>query len=144
MTGHKPDSHKKRTPTRHKYNTTTPLDKKRRISTSPDGLVRQVVTQTQDGPTSPHSSISNSISTRSSISARSLTAVVNCLFTLPPRTQGSPIADNVAIAEMASGGPLRHLSFGNANILQKHKKKEKRLAAFKLDGISVYPWLWMM
>ncbi len=34
MTGHKPNSHKKRAPTRHKYKQTLHLEKKRRVANS--------------------------------------------------------------------------------------------------------------
>ena len=125
MTGHKPNSHKKRAPTRHKYKQTLPSEKKRRVSNSSDPLVGQVVTQTQPDSFSPPSSISASVSTRSTVSVPSLTAVVNRLFTSPTRTVGSPLADDAAIAEMASSGPLRSLNFGKSELLQKHKKKEK-------------------
>jgi hypothetical protein len=140
MTGNKPNSHKKRAATRHNYKHTLPSEKKRKVTNSTDPLVGQVVTQTQ---CSPPSSVSASLSTRSSsVSVPSLTAVVSRLFaTSPTRTVGSPLADDAAIAEMASGGPLRSLNFGKSELLHKHKKKEKRFVPFKLDGISVYPWL---
>jgi hypothetical protein len=142
MTGIKPDSHKKRPPTRHTYNEDTPSAKKRRVRTAPD-VVGVLVTQTQSPSqtlaiTPPNTSISNG---SSDDNVAGLGDIVNRLFVSPPRTTGSPIADAAAVAEMVSGGPIRSLNFGKPALLQKQKKKLAKQVPFKLDSNSVFPFL---
>jgi hypothetical protein len=71
-----------------------------------------------------------------------LEAIVNHLFISPSRPKGSPLADDAAVAGMASGGLLQSLNFGKSELLQKQKKKTTKFVPFKLDNSLVYPVLW--
>ena len=136
--GHKPDSHKKRLPTRHTYNKPPPSAKKHRVSSSPDVVVAAVVSQSQTQllPASPPTTtISNGLS---DASVAGLEDIVNRLFVSPSRPPASPLADDAAIAEMTSGGPIHSLNFGN---LQQQKNKLAKKTPFKLDFNSVYHFL---
>jgi hypothetical protein len=142
MTGHIPDSHKKRTPTRHIYNNTTPSSKKHRLSSSVDDIVGAPVTQSQSHNNSPKNSQNTTVSNGSSdASVTGLETVVNRLSVSPSQPIGLPLADDAAVAEMATGGPLRSLNFGKTNLLQKQKRNTKKFVPFKLDNNSVYPFL---
>jgi hypothetical protein len=70
-----------------------------------------------------------------------LETIVNHLFVSPLCPTGSPLAGNVAVAEMALGDSMQSLNFGKAHLLQKQKKKLAKQVPFKLDSNSVYPFL---
>jgi hypothetical protein len=100
------------------------------------------VTQSQSHYNSPKNSQNTTVSNGSSnASVAGLEVVVNHLFVSPSCPIGSPLADDAAVAEIALGGPLRSLNFGNANLLQKRKQHTKKFVPFKLDDNSVYPFL---
>jgi hypothetical protein len=89
MTGHKPNSHKKRKPTRLQVSAEKRIQKKARDEVTPEVVTAPpVVTQTQDSAVIPDSP------TNPIITARNAPV---------PVSNGSPTADNIAIAEMAAG-----------------------------------------
>jgi hypothetical protein len=107
-------------------------------------VVGELVTQSQRQQV--HSpSFTNKSSTVSNhslgASVPGLDTVVNRLFGTPIPPVGSPLADDVAIAEMATGDPLRCLNFGMTDHLQRKKHKATKFVPFKLDNNSVYPFL---
>jgi hypothetical protein len=97
-------------------------------------VVGELVTQSQRQQV--HSpSFTNKSSTVSNhslgASVPGLDTVVNQLFGTPIPPVGSPLADDVAIAEMATGDPLRCLNFGMTDHLQRKKHKATKFVPFK-------------
>jgi hypothetical protein len=138
MTNPKNGSHKKHLPTCHTYNKDTPSVKKHRVPTSQDVVVGGLVSHSQ--PTSPPNTIISNGSSDASVV--SLEAIINCLFISPSRHTRSPLADDAAVVEMASGGPMHSLNFGKSDLLQKQKNRlAKKVSLFKLNSNLVYPFL---
>jgi hypothetical protein len=100
------------------------------------------VTQSQSHNNSPKNSQNTTVSNGSSnASVAGLETVVDRLFVSPSCPIGTPLADDAAMVEMATGGPLCSLNFGKTNLLQKQKQNTKKFVPFKLDNNLVYPFL---